>query len=150
MSKPTPEPSLFIIFGGTGDLARQKLLPALARLAHEDQLGNCHVVGVTRETHYDDESYRAFVSDALDAAGLTEDQRGAPRASRLHFQTIGPGTEADFKALGVRLAALEERHGLAQNRTFYLSLPPKAFQGTMEGLANIGLDKSNNWTRLVV
>ncbi|RLB56170.1 MAG: glucose-6-phosphate dehydrogenase [Deltaproteobacteria bacterium] len=150
MSKPTPEPSLFIIFGGTGDLARRKLLPALARLAHEDQLGNCHVVGVTRETHYDDESYRAFVSDALDAAGLTEDQRGALCASRLHFQTIGPGTEADFKALGVRLAALEERHGLAQNRTFYLSLPPKAFQGTMEGLANVGLDESNGWTRLVV
>ena len=32
-----PEPSLFVIFGGTGDLSRRKLLPALARNEADDQ-----------------------------------------------------------------------------------------------------------------
>lgn len=150
MSKAQLEPSLFIIFGGTGDLARRKLLPALARLAAAGQLGHCHVVGVSRGTDHDDESYRALVAEALGAAGLSEEQQGALCTSRLHYQTIGKGTEADFTALGARLLALEEQHGLAQNRTFYLSLPPKAFPSTMEGLANVGLDESRGWTRLVV
>ncbi|MEM9074987.1 MAG: glucose-6-phosphate dehydrogenase, partial [Myxococcota bacterium] len=40
--------------------------------------------------------------------------------------------------------------GLPQNRTFYLSLPPKAFPAAMKGLALVGLDESEGWTRLVV
>jgi glucose-6-phosphate 1-dehydrogenase len=32
------EPSIFVIFGGTGDLARRKILPALYRLHAEGRL----------------------------------------------------------------------------------------------------------------
>ncbi|MCB9592265.1 MAG: glucose-6-phosphate dehydrogenase [Sandaracinaceae bacterium] len=145
-----PPPSLFIIFGGTGDLARRKLLPALARLAEADRLGRCHVVGVARGTDHDDESYRRLVSAALVEAGLSEKARNAFCASWVHYQTIGEGTEADYEALGARLRALEAEHGLPSNRTFYLSLPPKAFPGAMEGLAKVGLDESDGWTRLVI
>ena len=150
MSKPRPEPSLFVIFGGTGDLARRKLLPALARAAAAEQLGECHVLGVARSDAHDDTSYRALASEALAGAGLDETQRAALCASHLHYQSIGKGTEDDFRALALRLRALEAAHGLPENRTFYLSLPPKAFPATMEGLARAGLDESAGWTRLVI
>ncbi len=150
MSQAQPDSSLFIIFGGTGDLARRKLLPALARLAAAGQLGRCHVVGVTRDTNFNDDSYRELVAESLGAAGLTEEQRHALCTSTLHYHGIGEGTQEDFEALGTRLSALEEQHGLAPNRTFYLSLPPKAFPVTMEGLAKAGLNRSAGWTRLVV
>ncbi len=150
MSKSPPEPSLFIIFGGTGDLARRKLLPALCRLAADDQLGRCHVVGVSRGRDHDDASYRALVRQSLDAAGVSEAHQAKLCDRALHYQTIGKGTEEDFAALRARLEAIESEHALEQNRTFYLSLPPKAFPGTMEGLAKVGLDQSSGWTRLVV
>ncbi len=150
MSEPKLESSVFIIFGGTGDLARRKLLPALARLAAQGSLGTCHVLGVARGTDHDDASYRGFVREALTAANLPEATREKLCDSTLHYQSIGKGTEDDFKALGARLEAIEKEHGLGQNRTFYLSLPPKAFASTMKGLALVGLDESKGWTRLVV
>jgi len=150
MSKSVLEPSLFIIFGGTGDLARRKLLPALCRLAGADQLGKCHVVGVSRSRDHDDASYRELVKESLDAASIPPDVQAKLCDTCLHYQTIGKGTEADFEALAARLRGLEVEHGLGQNRTFYLSLPPKAFPSTMEGLAKAGLDDSEGWTRLVV
>ncbi len=150
MSEPKLESSVFIIFGGTGDLARRKLLPALARLAAKGSLGTCHVLGVARGTDHDDASYRGFVREALTAAGLPETTRAKLCDSTLHYHSIGKGTEDDFKALGARLEAIEKEHGLGQNRTFYLSLPPKAFASTMKGLALVGLDESKGWTRLVV
>jgi len=150
MSKTSPEPSLFIIFGGTGDLARRKLLPALCKLAADGQLGHCHVVGVSRSRDHDDASYRVLVRQSLDKAGIGEEQQAKLCDGSLHYQSIGGGTAEDFEALGQRLRTLEIEHGLGQNRTFYLSLPPKAFPGTMEGLANAGLDRSEGWTRLVV
>ncbi|MEM9069513.1 MAG: glucose-6-phosphate dehydrogenase, partial [Myxococcota bacterium] len=150
MSHVPPAPNLFVIFGGTGDLARRKLLPALARLAAKNSLGTCHVVGVARSTEHDDASYRALAETSLEDAGLPPATREALCKQCLHYQSIGKGTEADYRALGERLKALEAEHGLPQNRTFYLSLPPKAFPAAMKGLALVGLDESEGWTRLVV
>ena len=45
MATQCPDPNLFVIFGGTGDLTRNKLLPALCRLAADGGLGErCHVL----------------------------------------------------------------------------------------------------------
>lgn len=150
MSLKPPDPSVFVIFGGTGDLACRKLLPALARLAAAGSLGTCHVLGVARSADHDDASYRKLVRESLADAGLPDATQRALCDTTLHYQSIGRGTEAEFRALGARLEAIEKDHGLAQNRTFYLSLPPKAFPSTMEGLALVGLDESKGWTRLVV
>jgi glucose-6-phosphate 1-dehydrogenase len=46
----TPEPVTLVIFGGTGDLARRKLLPALFRLWQHQLLPESFaIVGVARE-----------------------------------------------------------------------------------------------------
>jgi glucose-6-phosphate 1-dehydrogenase len=45
----------FAIFGGTGDLAQRKLLPALAVLRRHDFLcQGCVILGIARETGLDD------------------------------------------------------------------------------------------------
>ena len=59
MANKQVEPSLFIIFGGTGDLSRRKLLPAIGRLAASLSLSdNLHVLGVARDTRQDDAPFR--------------------------------------------------------------------------------------------
>ena len=159
-----PDPSVFVIFGGTGDLARRKLLPALAELIHDHRLdGDTRVLGVAVEPH-DDESYRAFVRAALAAAKVDPADAEALLA-RLHYQPIviapRPGTPAaaspaeapganDFMALARRLERLEAEHALPGNRAFYLALPPQAFVSTIDALGGAGLNQSRGWTRLVV
>src|SRR5215212_1688880 len=62
---PAVEPVTFVIFGGGGDLAHRKLLPALYNL-HLDGLlpPRVAIVGVGRN-QVTDESYRAFAKDGV-------------------------------------------------------------------------------------
>ncbi len=147
MDHSKPEPCLFVIFGGTGDLARRKLLPAMARLAATDQLGVCHIVGVTPDTHLDDVAYRKMVRDAMGTAGGSRD---AFPAERIHFQTIGRGSPEDFAALGRRLQSIEREHGLGEHRAFYLALPTSVLPSVLSGLGEAELNRSAGWTRIVV
>src|SRR6186713_3463419 len=49
-------PTTLVIFGGTGDLAHRKLLPAIYNLAHEGALPErCNLIGVSRSEMSDDE-----------------------------------------------------------------------------------------------
>jgi glucose-6-phosphate 1-dehydrogenase len=57
-----------VIFGGTGDLAMRKLLPALFRRFIDDQIpAESRILGVARETQSGD-AYRERVADALHKA----------------------------------------------------------------------------------
>lgn len=149
MTRPATEPSLFVIFGGTGDLSRRKLLPALARL---HAAGHIHarfrIVAVGRSPMADEE-FRAVAREALGEAGLDRDQvEGC--AERIHYQALGEGEADDYRALAARLAELDAEHGIPGNRSFYMSLPPRAFPPTVEGLGSAGLTRSAGWTRVVV
>jgi glucose-6-phosphate 1-dehydrogenase len=48
------------------------------------------------------------------------------------------------------VAAIESRHALGGNRVYYMAIPPSAFDDTIEGLADAGLDRGPGWTRVVV
>jgi glucose-6-phosphate 1-dehydrogenase len=149
MSK-VPEPSINIIFGGTGDLARRKLLPALARVIKEAKLdAACRTVAVAIED-LDEDAYRGLVRDALGAAGISAEDAALLAGDQLHYHCIGQGTPADFAALATRLANLERQHGLPGNRAFYLALPPQAFGPTIRGRGETGLARSPGWTRVII
>lgn len=147
---PSPaEPTVIVIFGGTGDLSQRKLLPALARL---DEAGKLHqstqIVGVGRGA-LTDEAFRAEAKASLQAAGI-QNQVVANTVGRVHYQRLGDGTPQDYRALKTRLQALEDAQKLPGNRVFYMSLPPGAFQPTALGLGEVGLNQGSGWTRLVV
>ncbi len=152
MSELTTEPSIFVIFGGTGDLSRRKLLPALCRLDAEGQLDErIRILAVGRSAR-DEEAFRETMREALVTAGLDAEPI-ARTLNRLYYQAMGSGTEEDYRVLGARLEALGSEHDIPPNHTFYMSLPPRAFQPTVSGLGRAGLSRSadgKGWTRLVV
>lgn len=151
MKLRTCDPSLIVIFGGTGDLSRRKLLPALARLVAAGHVSPaCHVLATGRRDSHDDASFRKLAREALSAAGLSTETAAALCESRLHYQATGKGAIEDFERLAHRVEALEEEHGLPGNRVFYLALPPPAFAPSIEGLGEAGLNRSTGWTRLVI
>jgi glucose-6-phosphate 1-dehydrogenase len=148
MGRKTAEPGVFVIFGGTGDLSRRKLLPALCRLSERGELQECHIVGLSRDALTDD-AFRQVALDALTEAGCSPESATA-FAKRLHAHSIGAGTSEDYRGLAARLSEIEREHGLPDNRLFYLSLPPGAVPATAAGLGGAGLSKSSGWTRLIV
>jgi glucose-6-phosphate 1-dehydrogenase len=150
-SAPAPtKPAAFVIFGGTGDLARRKILPALYQL-HVRGLTDpaSLIVGVSRDPNMDDAGFRTVVKEAVEASGAT----GADVASwanNAYYLPVGAGTDDEFVELRSKLTALENQFRLPGNRVFYLSLPPQAFPPTITGLGLAGLNRSRGWARLVI
>src|SRR5919108_1536593 len=117
------EPSVFVIFGATGDLSKRKILPALYQLHAEGYTAHgCVVLGVTRDAAMRDEDFRQLAREAVPADVASPRDVAAWAEKGLFFQPVATD-EADFVALGERIQALERQFGLRQNRSFYLSLP---------------------------
>ena len=130
-----------VIFGGAGDLARRKLLPALYNL-HVDGLLPPRIVigGVGRKPMSDDE-YRAFAK-----AGVAKFSRRpideatwAIFAEALFFVTAGLDDEPGLAPLGTRLGTIEHERGLNGDRIYYLAVPPTLFAPTVKELARARL-----------
>jgi glucose-6-phosphate 1-dehydrogenase len=139
MQEATPGPHLFVVLGGSGDLMRKKLLPALWRLHAQGKLGEGHLLAIGRK-ELDDSAYRDIVVKALSDSGIsTSGATGPPFPDRLHYRSVHEGTVDDYRALANEISALERRYGLPGNRVFYLALPPAALAAAITGLGEAGL-----------
>jgi glucose-6-phosphate 1-dehydrogenase len=145
------DPHLFVVLGGTSDLMRRKLIPAICRLkAGGDVPVPLIILGVSRQAGLTDEGFRTLVAESLAAEGVSPDSAGHWCRDCLHFQSLGAGTPEDFKGLAARIHSLEEEYQLHGNRVFYLALPPTAYMTSIAGLGQAGLSRTQGWTRLVV
>ncbi len=141
----------FIIFGGTGDLAKRKLLPALSVLRQHDYIGDDSVViGVARDAKLDDAGYRALVRDAVLDDGMAPEMIDRWMERCVFYVGIGDGKPDDFKRLAARVAELEAKHSGTRNRVFYLAIPPSAFPATIAGIGPLAQNTNGGWSRLVV
>ena len=143
----------FAIFGGTGDLAHRKLLPALAVLRRHNFLcADCVVLGLARDREMNDEAYRAQVREVISQSDImpaAELDRWVERS--IFYEPTGDGKREDFERLRARIERLESERGIPPNRAFYLAIPPQAFPATIEGLGEVGLNQSRGgWTRIVI
>ena len=151
MPLQTSEPCTIVIFGGTGDLSRRKLLPALARLRAVKHLHpRSHIIAAGRKDTHDDSSFAKLARDALTEMKVADGHARALCGVEMHYQTIGKGSADDYAALAKRITDIESEYDLPQNRVFYLALPPFAFAPTIKGLGGAGLNQSAGWTRLIV
>lgn len=146
-----PEPSVFIIFGATGDLAKRKILPALWQLYSQGATAaGCAILGTSRDATIDDAKYRDIVVEAVRGAHKEADeaQVRAWADKWVFFQAA----DKDLNPLKARLLEVEGSLGLPGNRAFYLSLPPAVFPGTVKHLGEIGLNRgpAGTWTRIVI
>ena len=140
VSSTMPPVCDFTVFGGTGDLALRKLLPALYHRDLEGHLPeDTRIVGVSR-SEIDDEGYRTEVRAALERfvePELLEDAAVERLLGRLHHLCLDSGTAEGWHLL----------HGLLKDRpredeavrVFYLAVAPRLFGPTCERLAEIGV-----------
>jgi glucose-6-phosphate 1-dehydrogenase len=112
-----------VVFGGAGDLALRKLMPALFHRERDGQLpAECRVIGAAR-TAMGDAEYRARIEAACRAAVPDFDAETWDRfARRLHYARIDARDGGGFAALKPLLAAAE-----GQSRIFYLATSPELF-----------------------
>jgi glucose-6-phosphate 1-dehydrogenase len=136
-------PTTLVIFGGTGDLAKRKLLPAVYNLAHEGALPErFNLIGVSRsDIPHDD--YRDMARDSIKQFSRREpDEQVLERLlERIRYV---PGTFDDdsvYENLKKQAAEFDEEAGIPFNRVFYLSTAPTFFPVIVGKLGEHKLDK---------
>jgi len=136
-SAAAPDPVTFVIFGGGGDLAHRKLLPALYNLQIDGLLPpRVAIVGCGRG-EMTDEAYRAFAKDGVEhfSRRPIDPQIWETFAAALFYVSASIGDDRGLAPLGARLDIIEHERGLDGNRVYYLAIPPTLFGPTVKELA---------------
>ena len=138
---PIPSATI-VIFGGSGDLSRRKLVPALYELHREKQLsGETAIVGYAR-TGESDETYRGEMKAAAAEFARTkpfDEAAWAEFATRLFFFRGDLRVPKNFFDLKGRLEGIEAGRGLPGNRLYYLAVPPSAIAEVVRNLGDGGM-----------
>ncbi|HET9253270.1 MAG TPA: glucose-6-phosphate dehydrogenase [Candidatus Eisenbacteria bacterium] len=153
----TPEPCSIVVFGGTGDLTRRKLIPALLRLAALKCLHpRSAILGVARREMTDDAFREELRSAMLDHAGEAPGSHVAEWerfADRIHYLSGSFDDPALYDALRAKLEGIERQRGLPGTRLYYLAVPPASFGPILRQLGGPGLVRRHGegpWTRVVI
>lgn len=139
-----------VIFGASGDLARNKLIPALFSLHRKGRLPpGFHTVGMARTPHTDDDFRKSFEQD-FPGAGQ-DPVAWADFSHLLTYHTGDPARPEDLAALDRRLRSIEDQAGGQANRLYYLATPPEAYLGIIRALGQEGMARQERgWRRVVI
>jgi glucose-6-phosphate 1-dehydrogenase len=135
-------PTTMVIFGGTGDLAHRKLLPAIYNLAHEGALPErFNLVAVSR-SDIPHEDYREMARQSIEKHSR---RKPNPEVLDKLLEQVRyvPGTFDDdsvYERLDEQLKQFDAEAGIVFNRLFYLSTAPAFFPVIVGKLGEHGLD----------
>ncbi len=135
----------YVMFGGTGDLARRKLIPALYHRCSDGQIvGDSRIIGASR-SKMSDAQYREFASDALDKYLGADKLKASEKKdflNRLHYVQVDALSDNGWSQLA-KLLGDEDRL-----RAYYLAVGPSLFGEIAKRLHTNGLIRERS--RLVI
>ncbi len=150
-----PDPSIFVLFGATGDLAHRRVVPALAQLWRSNLLPHeFMVVAVGRRPFSDDEfrtemrgSLEQFSRVVLEPVVLDE------FLQRIVYHQADFADDDAFDRLAARLDDIDREHGTRGDHLYYLATQPSAFPVVIGQLGRCGMDHEihgGGWRRVVI
>jgi glucose-6-phosphate 1-dehydrogenase len=135
----------FVLFGGTGDLAMRKILPALFAAHQSGALSEEGRIVAVARPEQDSATFLAWVDEhvrahlkAPAAADAAWERDWASFKARLSYISLDLSRRADFALLRDNLDALDRG---AAARVFYLATGPSLFVPICQGLAECGLNR---------
>ena len=150
------QPCTLVIFGGSGDLTRRKLLPAVYNLLLDGLLPpDFAVLGLGRKPlSHDDfreiarKGIEQFSRQTMNADKWEDFQR------RLFYMSGKIDDPSTFSKMREQIHEIETTFNLPGHRIFYLAIPPTSFSPACEGLSSAGLvypvEHNSPFSRVIV
>jgi glucose-6-phosphate 1-dehydrogenase len=153
---PEVEPSVIVIFGASGDLAKRKLVPALFDLFHAGCLKRNFAVLGLGQISWTDEEFRAVMREGTQHSEDVDEFTDAAWqefAAHLSYMTGDLTAAATYAEVAARSDKLHEwiAPNGSKNRLFYFSTPPSLAPVIVKHLGATGLNgEAEGWSRIVV
>ena len=153
----TNKPLTLVIFGGTGDLAQNKIFSALIDLQSKNLIQESPtIIGFSRK-NLSDEEYRQFAKSALLAKRPNLDL-GTLETFLKNFHYVQGDINVSESYLGLAdyLHKLDSAQGTCSNKIYYLAVPPHLYEPVFLNVEKANLVKpcskhgGDSWTRVLV
>jgi len=150
---PIAEPCILIIFGGSGDLTRRKLLPAVFDLTSVGCTSRgFDIIGVGLPA-MGDEDFRTMMRQSVEMsndARTFNEENWSRFSGKLTYLSGDLGAPETYAGLAAKLSEMRAA-GASGNHLFYLSVPASIAPKVIQGLGAAGLNHNENgWSRIVV
>ena len=155
MTKPNDqlEATVFVIFGGAGDLAWRKLVPSLFDLSQDRSMPvHFSIIAVDR-AESSDERLRRRLRDGVtkfSRQGRAKAGEWTAFARHIRYQQGDFKKAQTYTVLSEQCARLEKEWGTKVHRIFYMATPPSMFGEIPKYLGKAGLAREREWARIVV
>ena len=127
---------IFILFGATGDLAKQKLIPAITKLYERKILVDTPIICVGRRKITNEEF--------IEHVGLKDNKQLSELIRYIHFNI-----DSDPSAFEKSLNNINDKFNCNGNKMFYLATPPGLFKQIIDLLNSGKLFKTTGWKRII-
>lgn len=157
MNNPTKNiPTVFIIYGATGDLMAKKIVPALFHLYKKGKFPHLFkIIGVSRR-NLTEESFIDYIHDLL----IKHSKEKMTNEQIQKFLTYFLYHEGNFddpllyQSLASRMGIIDGEWSVCSNKLFYLAVPPQFYKNICQNLSDSGLTApcgpDEGWTRVIV
>jgi glucose-6-phosphate 1-dehydrogenase len=143
----------FILFGGTGDLAHNKIIPAFYNLAAKDILPDKYTIVATGRRYDNKNDYLdALYNSLVNKKEKIDNRIWQILADHIDYFQLSFKDEDDFKRLRKHLENKSNNEKI-YNRIFYLATAPKFFTKIAKKIEEFNLLEvklENNESRLVI
>ncbi|NVY97110.1 glucose-6-phosphate dehydrogenase [Lactobacillus sp. DCY120] len=141
--------AVFIIFGGSGDLAHRKLYPALFKLYLKGYLRKHFAVIGTARRPWSHAYFRQTVMDAVES-DLGDQAQIASFVEHFYYQSHDVNDSKHYVALRQLAQQLNEEYQAGNNQIFYMAIAPRFFGTVAQHLNSEQLLNEKGYNRLVI
>ncbi len=147
-------PTVFIIFGATGDVMARKVVPALYHLFEKNKLPKMFkIIGFSRQD-LSDQKFGEKVFGALTEHSNANLKICGEFCNIFSYHKGDFNNKADYVSLAKKLKEIDETWGVCTNKLFYFAVPPQFYETIFKNLAESQLTKpcspKEGWSRVLV
>ena len=146
-------PTIFIIFGGTGDLTKRKIMPALYNLFLDKWLPENFVIIGTSVIEMNDKKYKTDLLSAMNEFS----RKGKPKkedwvrfSSHIRYQIADITDSSTFKVFGELIEQYKAKWDKTPSIIYYCAVAPQFFSTIAENISENKLENDPETTRIIV
>ena len=152
----SPDACSMVIFGGSGDLTRRKLVPALYDLYKKRMIpAGSNIIGLSRSA-LTDANYRSRLREWTEKSEGTATSEGAwgPFSERIQYLSADFHDPSTYQKIKTTLAQNDRHRPTEGNRIFYLATAPSDYVDIIRNLGAAGMAQEhkngNGWVRIII